>query len=620
VLKLRGDPDHPMTLGLTCPRAAKDHQRLYENRIKAPALRQGGQLVRTDWETALSILAEKLDETLGKHGPEAILYLDFAGNTGLLSGAFPTRLWNALGATQTDHALCSASGHAAIGLHYGDSYGLAPEEALSCELVVFWGFNAAASSPHLWALARKALRERGTRIVAIDPRETRTARGADLWIQPRPGSDVTLAYGLINCLTQNGYADPAFLREWTQGFESLMDEAAKYSPDRVESVAGVPWDQVEELAEDFGHRKPSATMIGIGLQKCDQGADQARVVSFIPALLGQHRGFFYSNAHGFSVDEELISGRGLGAKDARIVSQVALADSVGRGHFKVIYVSCMNPAVTLPNQHALREGLSRADVFVAVHDTHWTKTAEYADLVLPAPTYLEKEDLVIPWSQDRVRLSPQVVRPVNNSRSEAWVMAELARRLRLAEDWLFEDPWVSVEAALEGALEDGSVESLRAGAALKLRIKPNDSYPTPSGKVEFYSSTAAALGFTPLPTQAPLNTPDGEFVLLTSASPRYTATQFQEAYGAIPALVVINTQDAEGLGIREGDVVTLSNGFGELTVHATISDAVPDGVVWSPRLLEGLAGEPQNCLMSGQPQEIGGGPRFNSTTMRIAKV
>jgi anaerobic selenocysteine-containing dehydrogenase len=342
-------------------------------------------------------------------------------------------------------------------------------------------------------------------------------------------------------------------------------------------------------------------------------------VSFIPALLGQHRGFFYSNANAFPIDEKLISGRGLGAKDAGIVSQVALADSVGRGDFKVIYVSCMNPAMTLPNQHALREGLSRRDVFVAVHDTHWSKTAEYADLVLPAPTYLEKEDLVIPWSHDRVRLSPQVVRPVTNSRSEAWVMAELARRLRLAEDWLFEDPWVSVESVLEVALEDGSVESLRAGAALKLRSKPKDSYPTPSGNIEFYSSTAEELGFTALPTQAPLNTPDGEFILLTSASPKYTATQFQEAYGAIPALVVINTQDAEGLSIQEGDVVLLSNDLGELTVRVTVAATVRAGTVWSPRLLEGLAGEPQNCLMSGQPQEIGGGPRFNSTTVTITK-
>ena len=619
VLKIRGDPRNPMTQGFTCPRGAKDHERLHENRVEAPALRKGDHFARTDWETALSVVSEKLDEALQKYGEEAVLYLDFAGNTGLLTGAFPARLWNALGATQTDHALCSASGHAAIGLHYGDSYGLAPVELLSRDLIVFWGFNAAVSSPHIWSLARKARQARGARIVVIDPRESRTARDADLWIQPWPGSDVALAYGLINYLSQNEYIDLGFLKEWTQGFEHLKEEAAKYGPDRVEHITGVAWDHVERLGEACGNVKPSATLIGIGLQKCDQGADQVRAVSLIPALLGQHRGFFYSSAHAFSIDEELISGRALTEKVPRVVSQVAVADLVGRGDFKFIYVSCMNPALTLPNQRALREGLSQGDVFLVVHDTHWTRTAEYADVVLPAPTYLEKEDLVIPWSHDHVQLSPQVVPPVTDSRSESWVMRELAKRLRLAEDWLFEDPWASVELALEDALEDGSVESLRSGAVLKLKSKPKDNYPTPSGRIEFYSSEAAGLGLSPLPTQVPLSIPKGEFILLTSATPKYTSTQFQEVYGAIPAVVIINAQDAERLSILNGDVVTVSNDLGEVKVKATVSGTVREGIVWSPRQSEGLAGQPQNCLMSSQPQEIGGGPRFNSTRVTITK-
>ena len=619
VLKIRGDPRNPMTQGFTCPRGAKDHERLHENRVEAPALRQGDHFARTDWDTALKVVSEKLGEALQKHGGEAVLYLDYAGNTGLLTGAFPARLWNALGATQTDRALCSASGHAAIGLHYGDSYGLAPVELLSRDLIVFWGFNAAVSSPHMWSLARKARHARGARIVVIDPRESRTTRDADLWIQPWPGSDVALAYGVINYLTQKGYVDLDFNQEWTQGFELLKEEAAKYGPDRVEHSTGVAWNRVERLGEAYGNLKPSATMIGIGLQKCDQGADQVRAVSLIPALLGQHRGFFYSSAHAFSIDEELISGRALTEKVPRVVSQVAVADLVARGDFKFIYVSCMNPALTLPNQHALRGGLSQGDVFLVVHDTHWTKTAEYADVVLPAPTYLEKEDLVIPWSHDHVQLSPQVVPPVTDSRSESWVMRELAKRLRLAEDWLFEDPWASVELALEDALEEGSDESLRSGAALKLKSKPRDNYPTPSGKIEFRSSEAAGLGLSPLPTQVPLSIPKGEFILLTSATPKYTSTQFQEVYGAIPAVVIINAQDAEQLSIQDGDVVTLSNDLGEVKVKATVSGTVREGIVWSPRQSEGLAGQPQNCLMSSQPQEIGGGPRFNSTRVTITK-
>jgi anaerobic selenocysteine-containing dehydrogenase len=619
ILSIRGDRRNPVTRGFTCPRGAKDRERLYENRVAAPFLREGDHFEQADWEKGLSTVSERLGETLENHGAEAILYLAYAGNTGLLTGEFPQRLWNAMGVTQTDWALCSASGHKALGLHYGSSYGTTPLELLSTDLVVFWGFNAAVSSPHMWALARKARKLRGTQLVVIDPRESRTAKDADHWIQPRPGSDVALAYGVINHLIENNNVDLDFTAKWTRGFEQLKMEANKWSPDRVQRITGLARESIEQLGEAYGSLTPSATMIGIGLQKCDQGADQVRAVSFIPALLGQHRGFFYGNADSFSINRQLINGRALTDKTPRIVEQVALADLVKHGQFKFIYVSCMNPALTLPNQRAFREGMSRSDVFVVVHETHWTKTARHADLVLPAPTYLEKDDLVIPWSHNYVQYSNRIVRPVTDSRSEIWVMQEIARRLGLTEGWLYEDPWVAVEAALTDCFEEGGLESLGSGEMLELKRRPKNNYRTASGRIEFHSSRAEEMGLHPLPTQAPLHIENGRVILLTSATTKYTSTQFQEVYGAIPAILAISAQDAHRLGIEDADVVTLSNDYGEVRVKATISNIVSPGMVWSPRQSEGLAGEPQNCLMSSNPQEIGSGPRFNSTTVTISK-
>ena len=615
---IKGDPGHPLTRGFTCPRGASDHHRLYKDRIGSPFLRRGEKLEQTDWETALDVVADRLGEVIEELGSESVLFLDYAGNTGLLTGAFPARLWNAMGATQTDKALCSASGHAGLALHYGDSYGLNTLELPSARLIVFWGFNAAVSSPHLWAVARQARQTNGARIVVVDPRRSRSARDADLWLQPWPGSDVALAYGLSNYLTKTGYVKLDFLHEWAQGFEELKLEAQNWNPERVERVTGVPWSTIKELGEAYGRLEPSATMIGIGVQKNDQGADQVRAVSFIPALLGLHRGFFYSNSRAFSIDESLLSGRSLTHQAPRIVPQVAVADLVRRGEFRFLFVSCMNPALTLPNQRAFREGISNGDVFTVVHDTHWTRTTQYADVVLPAPTYLEKEDLVIPWSHPYVQYSPQVVAPVDDSRSEIWVMTELATRLHLTEEWLFEDPWVASEAALRDAFEEGTFDSLKSGAVLTLKSKPRDNYTTPSGKIEFYSSKATALGHNPLPAQSSLAVAQGDFILLTSATPRYTSTQFQEIYGPIPAEATISPPDAKRLGLEDGDTVTLSNERGQVKMKVLISDAVREGVVWSPRQSEGLDGQPQNCLMSGEPQELGGGPRFNSTRVTIA--
>jgi len=620
IVSIKGDPDHPITQGFTCPRGAKDHERLYKNRVEAPYVRQGDDFKQIDWETALNIVSQKLAETLKEHGSEPVLSINYAGNTGLLTEVFPQRLWNALGATQTDHAICSKSGHKALALHYGESYGITPDELSQMDLIVFWGFNAAVSAPHIWKLARSSRKSRRTKIVVIDPVKTQTAEQADIWIQPRPGSDVALAYGVMNYLIQHDYVNPGFIEKWTIGFEHLRDEAKKWTPDRVERVTGVAWKSVEWLGEAYHTLKPSATMIGIGLQKNDQGADQVRAISFIPALPGLHRGFFYSNGALFSVNESLLLGEELSNNRSKIVKQVALADLIKQGMFRFLYVNCMNPAMTLPNQHAFREGISREDVFLVVHDTHWSQTMQYADVVLPAPTYLEKEDLVIPWSHPYVRYSPQIIYRLTDSRTEVRVMQELAKRLDLEEEWLYEDPWNAVATAFTDAIGDGNFEALKSGKMLRLKKKPQARYPTPSGKIEFFSSQALASGISPLPKQASIQIEEGKFFLLTSATPKYTSTQFQEVYGPIPAVATMNPQDARRLNITDGDLVFLKNDLGEVKMKVVISDTVPEGVIWSPRQSEGLTGEPQNCLMSSTPQDIGSGPKFNSTTVIVSLI
>lgn len=617
IVSIKGDPQHPITRGFTCPRGAKDHERLYRNRIETPYLRQGKEFKSVDWDTALDLLARKLADTLHTRGPEAVLTLNYAGNCGLLTNVFPQRLWYALGASHTDYAICSKSGHTGLQLHYGQSYGIMPDELATKRLIVFWGFNAAVSAPHIWALARKARQRSGAKLVVIDPIKTRTAEQADLWIQPRPGSDTALVYGLINVLIQKSYIDADFITDWTVGFDYLKDEATKWTPKRVEKITGVSWQTVEQLGELYHSARPGVTMIGIGLQKRNHGADQVRAISFIPALLGLHRGFFYSNGRAFLVNEALLMGETFITKSPKIVEQVALADYLQQGVFGFLYVSCMNPALTLPNQQAFRAGLLREDVFVAVHDTHWTKTATHADIVLPAPTYLEKEDLVLPWTHPYCRYSPQLIAPVTDSRSEVWVMRALATRLGLKEPWLYEDPWEAIEQAAREAFEDGGVESLRAGKLLTLKRKPAEQYATASGKIEFSSSHAEALGFSQLPSQLQLENEEGTFILLASASVNYTSTQFQEVYGPIPAVITMYPPDAERLGITEGQEVNVSNTYGSVRMTVTLSENVPEGVLWAPRQSEGLNGAPQNCLTSSAPQQIGHGPRFNSTRVSI---
>lgn len=617
---IKGDPRNPVTRGFTCPRGAKDHERLIKNRVRSPHLRQGDRLEKAGWEEALNAVSRKLARTIDRHGPESVLNLSYAGNMGLLSSGFPQRLWYALGAVKTDGALCSKSGHAALSLHYGESYGIDPVELRTSDLIVFWGFNAAVSSPHMWALAVKARHTLGAKIVVIDPLKTRTAKAADLWIHPRPGTDVALVYGIIHQLISRNLVDQSFIDTHTLGFDELKSRAAEWPLDRVVETTHIGDETIAQISTLYSRSRKSATMIGIGLQKCDQGADQVRAVSFIPALLGIHRGFFYGNSGSFNIDESLVSGKSLAGKTPEPVEQVALADHVAAGKFKFIYVNCMNPAVTLPNQTVFRSGLKRPDLFLTVHETHWTKTARYADVVLPAPTFLEKDDMVLPWCHHFVRYSRKAVPALYDSRDEVWVMQEIAKRLELSEKWLYQEPWEVVESAMENALAQGDFHSLKKGDILPLRVKPKNHYPTPSGRIEFYSSSAERRGFNPLPEQTRPPKVQEHFTLLNSSVPRYTHTQFQEVYGMIPAVVLINPENAGKLNLEEGQIAILENGQGRVMVRTKISDTVPDGVVWCPRPLEGLDGVPINALMTSVPQKIGKGPRFNSTPINIRGI
>ncbi len=620
--RLKPDPNHPITQGFSCPRGQKDMERANSSqRINQPIFQTSfDQDVKSEpcsWEQALEEIAEHLELVLQKEGPEAVLHLEYAGNTGLLTWYFPQRLWYALGATSTDYTICTASGHKALELHYGSSYGVQPEVLQSQQLIVFWGFNAIVSSPHMWNLAIKARNNQGAKIVVIDPRQSKSANAADLWLNPRPSSDVALALGLCNFLIQQDYVNLTFIEQWTQGFEELKKAVKSWTGAQVEKETGISQKHFEEFGSLYGNTRSSVIIIGIGVQKNQYGANAVRAISFLPALKGLHRGFFFSNGTAYPIDYRFLTGESLTKQTPKIVSQVGLGELVKDGNFKFIYIYNCNPVLTLPNQSAFREGLSRDDVYVVVHDTHYTETTSFANVILPAPTFLEKTDVVIPWSHHYIQLSQQIIEPLHNCRSEIWVMRKLAQELNLDDEWVFEDEWKVLDEVLSPAIEKGTFADLLSGKILKLRSKELTAYPTPSGKIEFYATKAAEADFDPIPRYKSLLLESDQFVLLNSALPHYTHTQFQDIYGEIPSIVQMNPQDAAANQYEEGQKIVLYNELGEVDYTLNLTFAVPKGVLWAPRQGKGISRKPQNVLISKTLQQIGNGPTFNSTIVRI---
>ncbi|HHL41889.1 MAG TPA: formate dehydrogenase, partial [Candidatus Bathyarchaeota archaeon] len=270
IIKVEASKENPFTNGITCPRAAGDPQRTTSmDRVLYPYIRKQSPETgynKVEWNQALDLVEENLKETIEKHGRESVLLLDYAGNTGYLTIGYSKRLWNALGATMTDYTICSASGHAGIGLHYGLTYGQSPMDLEKKKNIVFWGFNAKTSSPHQWALATRARRVNDAKIIVVDPRESESAELANLWICPKPGSDVALAYGLAHYLISHDMVDLDFIEKYTTGYKEYRAEALKWTPERVQQVTGVSWEGIEALGEML-HESPTVFMIGLGLNK-----------------------------------------------------------------------------------------------------------------------------------------------------------------------------------------------------------------------------------------------------------------------------------------------------------------------------------------------------------------
>jgi anaerobic selenocysteine-containing dehydrogenase len=617
ILKVEASTENPVTNGLTCPRAAGDPARVTSmERVLYPYIRKPSPETGYDkakWNQALDLVAEKLNSTIENYGRESVLLLDYSGNTGFITSGYSKRLWNAIGATMTDYALCSASGHAGINLHYGLSYGVQPMDLDEKKSIVFWGFNAKNSSPHQWALATRARRVNDSKIVVVDSRESEIAELANLWVCPKPGTDVALAYGIAHYLISNDLVDLEFIDKYTHGYEKYKEEALKWTPERVTKVTGVSWEGIKELCSML-ITGPSVFMIGLGLNKSLTGAESCRAVSLLPALLGIHRGFYYSNSRGRYIGES--SGASLTEKKPQVVSMIRLGELLAGGEFKFVYVFGMNPALTLPDSANVVKGFKREDCFLVVNDTHLTETAKLADVVLPAATYLEKDDVVLSDCHPFLRVARKSVEPLAESMDDHQVMLRLSEQLGITEPWVYVDPWKDMERVFQEAFTDGTYSDLLDGKPLQLRHKPVDEYQTPSGRLEF-TSTSVLEGVSPLPLQYEISLDEGMLIMLNSAIPEYTHTQFRDVYNEIPCTAWVNPEDAERFNLKDGGKHLICNENGQLMVTVKITNRVPSGVIWTPRELIDTEGNIQNSLAPGTPQQIGGGPVFNTVKIKF---
>jgi anaerobic selenocysteine-containing dehydrogenase len=667
-VRVAGDPEHPFTNGFLCAKVNRYLERTYHTeRLTRPLRRVGpkgrGEFAEISWDEALDEIAARLgDIARSVDGPQAILPYSYAGTMGYVqSSSMDRRFFHSLGASKLDRTICSTPGMMGMRYTVGASIGADAEGIPESDLVILWGTNTLTSNPHLWPFVLQA-RERGARIVAIDPIRTRTADQCDDWIAIRPGTDAALALGIMHVLFAGNLQDDDYIERHTLGGDQLRQRALEYPPERAAEITGLPREKIVELATTYGRARAAFIRINYGLQRHYGGGMAVRTIACLPAVVGHWRrpggGIQLSTSAAFRVDKASLERPDV-SPPVRTINMIRLGEAlttadagVGGPPVRALVVYNSNPAAVAPDLSSVRRGLAREDLFTVVLEHFRTDTADWADIVLPATTQLEHWDLHFSYGHYYISLNQPAIEPLGEARPNSEIFRQLGARMQL-EPSLFQDDdvtlirqalWERVGSVADNVstrppeLDGVTFEKLRERGWMRLNVgRPflpfaEGGFPTPSGKCEFYSERLASLGMDPLPTYtAPRELPEtapelaARFPLVLISSPRHkflnsTFVNIKSLRGNDEPECVIHPDDAGLRGISTGARVVIHNDRGAFTAQARVSDGIRRGVAWAPSIWwTKLARDGRNAneTTSQLETDMGNGPVFYDNLVEV---
>jgi anaerobic selenocysteine-containing dehydrogenase len=646
IIKMEGDPNHPVTKGHICNKVRNMTERIYdEKRLKYPLKRIGpkgeGTFTQISWEEAIQTITARWKELVQTEGPESILPYSFYGNMGRLSAeGMDRRFFHRLGASQLDRTICSSAGSVGYKYTMGDSLGIDPEETIHSKLIIFWGINAVSTNMHQVALAQKARKQNGAKIIVIDIHKNQTARLADWFIPILPGTDSALALGIMHILFAEDLVNQTFLQQYTVGHEELREHVLQYDPVTVSGITGVPVEDIYKLARMYGKTSPAYIRIGNGPQHHDNGGMCIRTISCLPALTGQWPvkggGAIKGNSAYLAINTANLQRPDLlQNKNTRMINMNLLGEALLtlEPPVKSLYVYGTNPAVVAPGGNKVRKGLAREDLFTVVHDLFLTETAIYADIVLPATSSFENTDLYTSYWHQYAQIQQPVMEPYGEAKSNVDVFRLLAKGMGFNDTVFEETEGEMISKALDNKsnpyLEGIDYEALIQKQYMKAKMKSlfPGNLPTPSGKIELYSKKMLEDGYPPLPTYIPLVN-DGEFPFIFVPGP--THNFLNSTFSNNPKHVALeieprlhmNLKDALAARIEDGDVLRVWNHRGECELKVSVGENVLPGVVVS----QGLWAEGQdakqlvNALTPDRIADMGGGATFFSGRVSVEKI
>jgi anaerobic selenocysteine-containing dehydrogenase len=681
-VKMQGDPSHPVTRGFLCGKVAKYLDRVYSpDRLLYPMRRKAGApkgpagygsvrgreaeaFERITWDEALDEIAARLGKIAAEFGPESVLPYSYAGTIGQLGyGSMDRRFFYRLGASQLDRTICSTAGGEALTSVYGVRLGTSPEDFVHVGLIFAWGGNIHGNNIHLWPFIEEA-RRAGARLVVIDPYRTRTAALADEHLAIRPGTDGLLVLGLMHVILREGLEDREYVEAATQGFAELREHVLKpeHAPEAVAAVTGIAAETIMRLARAYATAgrngsRPAAIRLNYGIQRSENGGTSVRAAAMLPLLTGAWKyrggGLQLSTSGSFPFNgkalrmPELMQASPL-KREARMINMVQLgqvlttlgSDPKDGPPVKALFVYNSNAAAVAPNQNDVLRGLRRDDLFTVVHDQFFTDTTDYADIVLPAATFLETKDVQGAYGHLFVQISDQAIAPLGEARSNVALFGELGRRMGFEEACFADteddliDQTLNTDHPWFAGIDRARLE--REGHVEIALPKNEDGLTLPFSTASWFQTPSGRGELTPVPVfVAPAESRSHAVAYPLEFLPRKGDNYMNTTFANLPGhrrmqtktagVLEMHPVDAASRGVATGDVVEVFNGRGRMELEAQVGAEVahvPPGVVaatldWNKFSHNGMN---VNVLTSETLTDMGGGPTFYSTLVEVRKM
>ncbi len=652
-IKVQGNPAHPHTDGALCTKVSRYPERTYHpERILHPMKRIGpkgaGQFERVSWDAALTDIASRLG-AIAAQGPDAaqaILPYSYGGTMGLVqSESMAARFFHKLGASLLDRTICASAGAEALTQTLGGKLGMRVDFFAESKLILIWGSNSITSNLHFWHYAQQAKRA-GAKLICIDPRKSETADKCHEHIALLPGTDGALALALMHELIAHDWLDHDYLAQYTLGWDLLRERALKWSPERAAAVCGITPEQIQSLARDYGASvasgAPAAIRLNYGMQRVHGGGNAVRLIASLPALIGAWRsragGMLLSSSSNFPIQRAALQRPDLlGNRTPRTLNMSTIGNDLlrqGSATFgpavQALIVYNSNPVAIAPDSARVVQGFAREDLFTVVLEHFQTDTADYADYILPATTQLEHWDVHMSYGHTDVLLNRPAIAPQGEAKPNSQIFRELAQKMGFNEPCFGDDDQALCRMAYGDAVNFDELLS-KGFATLATPDAPfaQGSFPTPSGKCEFFSARLAAQGMDGLPDHVPnyeVFNSSTEFPLAMISPParNFLNSTFVNVKSLRDTesepLLEMHAADAATRGLTNGAVVRVFNARGSYRCKLKISQRARPGVVnglgvWWRKL--GLDGHNVNQLTSQALTDIGQAPTFYDCLVQV---